>query len=176
MSDVKNPLVELREAAKLTVTELATEAGVSVSAVIRAEQAVYKTPVPKILDTLWEVAPEGDLHDYGVLMADYHAYQKDVRQDNYGLLDAGYQFPVGSLHPKHPFLLWRLDSDVSARIQISKAFCVHPALIFKFEVQPWLCAKPPGELIYALTESGYTNGILEKFGTAYVSYRKSGTK
>lgn len=153
---------------------------------MRAEQGVYAAPPPAVLDALWELAPEDDLHDYGILMADYHEFQRVTRQDNYGLLDPLYKFPDGPVevflnnHPDgqapvlsiHPFVKWRYDSDVTARIQISKSFCVHPSLIFRFEAQSHMCTSPPKELLRALLESGYTTEILNRFEFAYQRFRE----
>ena len=162
-----NPLKTLREAAHCTVKEMADLADVTSQAIIRSEQGVYERPLPRLLQTLWRYAPESDLHDEGVLLADYHHFQRLVRESNYGKLDELYKFPRN----KHPFVCWRVDSGLSARISISKLFCVHPALVTKFEMQPHLCSTPPGQLVYALHESGYTKEQLQELAEAYTDYR-----
>ena len=168
-----NPLKTLRDSAGLSVAELADAAGVSSQAVIRAEQGVYASPPPNVLDALWRYAPEDDLHDYGILLADYHNFQRLTRQNHYGLesggLDESYVFKPNK---DHPFVAWRLDSGIEARIQISKKYCVHPALVFKFEAQPYLCSTPPKELIRALLESGYSAKKLAEFEEAFAAFRK----
>lgn len=168
-----NPLVTLRESAGLTVTELSEYADLSLGAVIRAEQGVYTSPSQVLLDALWRRAPEDDLHDYGILLAEYHNFQELTRRSNYGALDTKFDFAdcVDTTPATHPFLQWRIDSEIEARIQISKLFCVHPALIFKFEAQPWLCATIPKDLLYALQQSGYDSDLLESFAAAYAVYK-----
>lgn len=175
-----NPLRSLRESANLSLVEMADRAGVTSQALMRAEQGVYSSPSPSILDALWGEADANDaavsdLYDYGVLLADYHNFQKLTRQDNYGSLEEPFTFlDTGGLSSiEHPFVDWRLRSGITARIQISKRFCVHPALIFKFEMQPYLCMTIPKELVRALLESGYTETTMEEFAGAYATYKHS---
>lgn len=173
----ENPLVALRESAGLTVTQLASLANVTPTAIVRAEQAVYASPPPHILNTLWRYAPEDDLHDQVVFTAEYLDYQRNVRQANYGALDEPFNFPMGGDLDTNPFVSWRLDSDnphLQARIGVSKLYCVHPALVFKFEVQPHLCASVPGALRYALLESGYSKATLDSLETAYGVFKENG--
>lgn len=175
-----NPLGTLRESAGLTAAQLAEAAGVTPGAVLRAEQAVYASPPPKILQALWELAPEDDLHDYGILMADYHNYQRIVRIDSYGVLDDKYDFSDAvtvetgpGVFSQHPFVKWRYFSELPSRIAVSKLYCVHPSLIFRFETQPYMCTNPPKELLRALLESGYSVEQLGLFEDAYQRYRTS---
>lgn len=170
-STAVNPLRTLREAAHCTVKEMADLADVTSQAIIRSEQGVYERPLPKLLSALWRYAPESDLHDEGVLLADYHHFQRQVRESNYGRLDEHHYFLSGQ--PSHPFVAWRLASGLSARISISKLFCVHPALVTKFEMQPHLCSTPPGQLLYALRESGYSETKLDALTDKYSEYRRS---
>lgn len=170
-----NPLRALREAAGLSSASAAEKAGITPQAVLRNEQAVYASPSDALLQTLWRAAPESDLHDYGILMADYHSFQRGTRQDSFGVLDPVGFFPVPAvgLPREHPFVAWRLFSDVKARIQISKKFCVHPATVFKFEAQPYLCASVPRELIRALLESGYDPLVLDRLEVSFGDYQDS---
>ena len=170
-----NPLRSLRESANLSLSQMAGRAGVTSQALMRAEQGVYSTPSPSILDALYGEADANDdavsdLYDYGVLLADYHNFQKLTREDNYGSLEEPFLFLDNG---EHPFVDWRLRSGITARIQISKRFCVHPALIFKFEMQPHLCQTIPKELVCSLLESGYTHSTMEEFEGAYATYKQS---
>jgi hypothetical protein len=154
---------------------MADRAGVTSQALMRAEQGVYSSPSPSILDALWGEADANDpavsdLYDYGVLLADYHNFQKLTRQDNYGSLEEPFTFLNTG---EHPFVDWRLRSGITARIQISKRFCVHPALIFKFEMQPYLCTTIPKELVRALLGSGYTEDTMKDLADAYAMYKDS---
>lgn len=165
-----NPLRALREAAHCSVKEMAELADVTSQAIIRSEQGVYERPLPKLLHALWRYSPESDLHDEGVLLADYHHFQKLTREANYGKLNEHFLFRYVR-SGEHPFVAWRLVSSITARIAISKYYCVHPALITKFEMQPHLCSTTPGALRFALLESGYTEALLDRLQEAYSNYR-----
>lgn len=166
---VKNPLREIRLAFGLSLDRLAHRSGVSRQLIIRAEQAVYADPPPRLLTTLLEYELEG-YDDYDSVLAQYHAFQVVTRKNSYGKLNPGFDFltvPVGV----HPFVDWRVRSGIKARIGPAKFFCVHPALLHKFEVQPHLVITPPGDLLLALEQSGYSKELLASLGTAYDTYK-----
>lgn len=180
MSNV-NPLREIRLANRLTLDNVAYNLRTTRQFVIRAEQAVYATPPPRLLKYLLDLNLPESVTDraVGLGMDDelivYHLYrefQRAVRKKNFGVLLTDYDFPKHptALH-QHPFVAWRWASSVQARIGVSKLYCVHPALISKFETSPNLCASPPGELLLALEESGYSKELLASFTKAYDTYK-----
>lgn len=167
---IENPLVTLRNDARLTVDGIARRAGVGRQVVMRTEQGVFTDPPDSILDTLLALSPDTD--KAGVLAA-YYAYQRDVRRYNFGRLDTDVDFNIWA-HTEvsdHPFVWWRCNSGIVARIQVSKLYCVHPAVMFKFEMQPWLMKSLPQQLEDALLESGYSEAVLTNLASAYRIYR-----
>lgn len=198
---VVNPLKQLRLSKRLSQEVLAHRAGVTRQLVIRAEQGVYASPPPRLLDYLLEVAslpcaldvdtngiPHDPpliptpvevlgLDDEGVVYHRYAQFQTYTRKHNFGKLMPKFNFaPVseGGLVPEgeHPFTSWRMQSGLKARIGTAKYFCVHPALLHKFEVTPNLCRTVPGELITALGQAGYSSETLAGLENAYYSYKK----
>lgn len=163
-----NPLREIRLSLKYSLDRLAGIAGVSRQLIIRAEQAVYADPPPRLLETLLELNPDSEI-DEEVIRVRYREFQRHTRKSNYGALSVGFKFSEGK--GLHPFIDWRVRSGVRARIGPAKLFCVHPALIHKFELQPWLCQTPPGDLILALRESGYSSETLDDLGKAFYIYK-----
>lgn len=171
-SEIKNPLREIRLSVGLTLDQLAYRAEVSRLLIIRNEQAVYADPSPRLLDALMEFEIE-DLDDEQVVRSLYHSFQIETRRANFGKLRVVQSFQTIQ---GHPFVSWRLASGVRARIAVSKFFCVHPALIHKFETTPHLCVSPPGELMIALEQSGYSKELLDSFDKAYDTYKQSTRK
>lgn len=176
-----NPLREMRLQQGFTLDRLAYLLGTTRQFIIRAEQAVYADPPPRLLRLLIDYtdtqsltganlipAPVGTLTDEQVVYHLYHKYQSFVRTRNYGALLTEWGFWIGD---KHPFVQWRKWSGIQSRIGVSKLFCVHPALISKFENQPHLVQTPPGELMAALEESGYSKELLDSFAKAYDNYK-----
>lgn len=166
----KNPLREIRLSLGLSLDRLAREARVSRQLIIRAEQAVYSDPPPRLLKTLlWLDVDE--YSDAESVIAQYHAFQVQTRKLNYGALIPNFNFKNLVPPGQHPFVVWRVRSGVKARIGPAKFFCVHPALLHKFEVQPHLVVTPPSELMLALAQSGYTKEFLASFAKAYDDYK-----
>lgn len=173
-TEIKNPLREIRLSVGLTLDQLAYRAEVSRLLIIRSEQAVYADPSPRLLETLLAFEVDG-LDDEFVVLARYHEFQTETRKENYGKLRTVDTFKW--YNPTvHPFVFWRMDSGVTAQIAISKYFCVHPALIHKFEKTPHLCVTPPGELMTALGQSGYSKELLDSFTKAYDTFKQSTRK
>lgn len=169
----ENPLTVLRTTKRLSQEALAKKAGVSRQLIIRAEQAVYASPPPALVSTLLDIsdpAAVGFALDEETVYHLYKEYQTHVRKRSFGRLATNQVF---SDVPKgvHPFVDWRLRSGIKARIGPAKFFCVHPALLHKFEVQPHLCQSPPGDLLHALVESGYSKELLASFSLAYDTYK-----
>lgn len=182
----ENPLRFLRLRLRLSQEQLAHHARVSRQLVIRAEQAVYASPPPVLVDTLLELAdskldegPRSELNPGAVGFAFdketvYHLYkgfQTYVRKAHYGRLSPSFDF-ANVPSSVHPFVDWRLCSGVKARIGTAKYFCVHPALLHKYEVQPHLVQSTPGDLVRALRESGYRRELLDSLSTAYDNYKE----
>lgn len=188
-----NPLTVMRKSMRLSQEQTARRAGVTRQLVIRAEQAVYSDPPPALLRFLVECvdpanedlrtltgAPYDDAPNsgaVGVLDIDeslvyhqYHNFQKHVRRSSYGKLRPEFDFT--SLAPDvHPWIEWRMQSGITARIGPAKFFCLHPALLHKFEVQPHLIQSPPGDLVNALLMSGYSRETLADLDRAWSNYK-----
>lgn len=167
----ENPLTVLRNQHRLTIDGLARRSGVGRQVIMRTEQGVFTDPPDKILDTLLNLTPDADKAS---VLAAYYAYQRDLRRRNYGRLDTNPDFMGWAAHDldEHPFVWWRCTSGISARIQISKLYCVHPAVIFKFEMQPYLTKSLPSQLYDALLESGYSEKVLTDLSGAYARYKR----
>ncbi len=183
---IDNPLREMRLRLGWTLDKTARLMATSRQFIIRSEQAVYADPPPRLTELLLDHT-EPNIPDLpnpgavGVGMSDelivyqlYHLFQVQTRRENYGKLITDFDFPI---HPayslQHPFVLWRTRSGINARIGPSKLFCVHPALISKFEIRPHLCTTAPKELITALRDSGYDEELLDSFAQAYDTYKRA---
>lgn len=159
--------------------QLATKADCSRQFIVRAEQGVYVDAPLQLLEVLSDFVDTGV--DYDVFNEQkYRPWQGYRRQESFGSLSTSHNFHVHDVDLKadpklltaHPFVHWRLHSGMQARIEVSKLFCVHPALIFKFEVTPWRCVTIPSELLAALSDSGYNADLLMDFVDAYKAYRE----
>lgn len=158
-----NPLRQLRMEARLGVEQLADRVGVSKQFIIRAEQAVYDSPPPRLLE-YYSLAK----WDEDELINEYTEFQHFTRKTNYGrLLDPR---PVGNPEFAHPFTYWREASGLS-RQSISTLYCVHPATVFKFEQQAHLVNSLPPQLSDALLESGYSPSTISSLGADFNQYK-----
>lgn len=168
---VENPLTVLRNENRLTVDGLARRSNVGRQVIMRSEQAVFTDPPDKILDTLLRLSPE---YDRAEALAGYYAFQRATRRYNFGRLDPDVDFALWAAHDidEHPFVWWRCTSGIEARIQVSKLYCVHPAVIFKFEMQPYLMKSLPSQLVDALLESGYRDTVIDALAGAYTRYKR----
>jgi transcriptional regulator with XRE-family HTH domain len=182
----ENPLKTLRNYRNLTQEGLANLSQVSAQFVLKNEQGFYKYPSDAIINALladidydFEDSYQRSLGDYDSILVHYFSWQNSQRKANYGLLDPNFLNPLESYNQcrhLHPFEEWRLHSEVPSRISISKAFCVHPAIITKFENQPHLTATVPNDLIDALQISGYskdTLNTLQKWFKNHKAYRRA---
>lgn len=181
-----NPLRQMRLDLGWTLDHTADQLDTTRQFVIRAEQGVYANPPPRLTQLLLgygdvplSTAAVGVGSDEDVVYHLYHEFQVLTRKRNYGALRPDYDFKSGflassSIHPlnHHPLLRWRWWSNITGRIGVSKLFCVHPALITKFERTPHLCVEPPGDLMNALRQSGYAPEILDSFVSAYHTYKE----
>ena len=150
----------------MTQAEFAHACGVSKLLIIRAEQCCYKLPPPAIENYLVSQVPAFDLNEF---RADYLNFQRKMRKFSYGILEPGFDFH--HLSPKkHPFIEWREYSAIN-QTMACKYWCLHPAVIYKFEVQPHLLNDLPSDLVDALLESGYSELIIAELRAAYKRYK-----
>lgn len=170
-----NPLKLLREASGLSMDALAERAGCSRSFIVRAEQGCYTEPPVVLVDELLALTPVGfegpngePLGDYLYIFRAYTKWQTERRSISYGRLLTSFDFESLSTLT-HPFVGWRLESGIEARIEVSKLYCVHPAIIFKYEAGNILAT--PGDLRAALLESGYSSELLDSLDRSYYAYK-----
>lgn len=173
----KNPLRDLRTKLGFTQDGLANEADVSRIFVVRAEQGVYEEPSVTLLDAMRQYHTRyHDVFDFDFppktqINRDYELFQLHTRRVHYGRLLPDFDFLA--FNPSlHPFLIWREASEVRAAIAVSKFYCVHPAIIHKFEKQTHLMHGVPDALLKALTDSGYEESFLKELEWAYTKHRK----
>ena len=188
-----NPLKTLRKSSGLTIEQVCYQTGLSKSLVIKQEQGTYNEISRTLLAFYKDVCPT----DFSVVEVEVHyrQWQRKTRTNNFGMLsphfpladyladlpvDTSSHLPVGVAigtrkgEPYyHPFEYWRLTSASSPNVnQISKAFCVQQAILFKFENQPHLVNSVPEPLFYALLQAGYQRSTLEALETAYGEYKQ----
>lgn len=161
--DVPNPLKRLREESGMTLKRVSRGTGFSKQFIIKQEQGVYHEPSKTIVD-FYDA-------DYKEVCKDYREFQRACRKANYGRLIEPWHFNVNE--GKNPWITWRELSGVGSEAAICKFFCLHPAIMFKFERGDMTTV--PDLLIEALLESGYSHETLNKLGEAYEAWRKSQT-
>lgn len=179
MNPTMNPLKALRESIGLSQENFASATGVSRMFIVRAEQGVYSEPPFVLAEYLLRAAPVGSLdlptHDYIAFCHIYFAWQKAQRLSNYGRLLEPYDFPDPTNYEPpfglapHPFIIWREDSGMDSQISVAKFFCVHPAVVSKFEKANILAV--PHDLRAALLEAGYSTETLDSLDKAYYAYK-----
>lgn len=155
----ESPLRRLREEASLTIDKVAHRTGLSKQYIIKAEQACYAEPSDALL-RFYET-------NFKDVAKEYYTFQREVRKQNFGKLIEPWHFHLGELED-HPFINWRVCSGVGSRDAISRFYCVHPAIMYKFE----MCkiTTVPEHLVTALLESGYDAVTLTKLEEAYQAY------
>lgn len=159
----ENPVKNARRYLNLTQVELANECGVSRQTVLRTEQGVYTSLPPSLGTRLVKDVP-------GIYNA-YHSWQTSKRKSSYGKLIEPYLFDsLGD----HPFHKWRIDSGLTSRMGVCKDFCLHPAVVTKFE-NTLEHSLVPDIILDALRDAGYAEGTLTSLQAAYVSYRSRST-
>lgn len=156
----ENPVKNARRFLGLTQVELANECGVSRQTVLRTEQGVYTSLPPSLGEWLTRDVP-------GIYNA-YHAWQRAKRKHSYGKLIEPYSFDSIS---DNPFHRWRVDSGLNSRMGVCKDFCLHPAVVTKFEntVEHSLV---PDIILDALRDSGYAESTLTALQRAYIEHRQ----
>lgn len=178
-----NPLKSIRLSLNLTQDQVSESTGLSKSAILRAEQGVYPNISDALLSFYAQSCLQADLTFVpSVLREGYRSFQRLTR------LRSGPNPPVsasngsrsdrliGLMEPHrfrvtcHPFVEWRESMDLS-QIAISKLYCVHPAMVYRFENQPHLCELVPEPLLEALREAGYSESTLDHLVTAYALHR-----
>lgn len=160
---MKSPLKTLREECDLTIERVAARTDLSKQFIIKAEQAVYQE-LPERLVSFY--AGETSVN-YVELAADYAEFQREVRLGNFGRLIEPWTFQFAT----HPFKHWREMSGVGSLSGLCRMFCVHPAVMSKFENQTYLLNAVPAQLVTALLESGYSEETLRALQLAYDGYR-----
>lgn len=186
MSEVVNPVKHLRKnVLNLTMEELCRACKVSKTLIIKNEQGCY--PSPSAVLTLFfrrhvEYFDEQHFNDQ------YSLFQYHTRRLSYGLLLPNFplqeylnRLPVGA-EPNtqisnepfyHPFEYWRMCSIKQPNLyQISKAFCTHQGILFKFENQHHLVNSVPDPLVSALLDAGYSRDTLIQLDLAYREFKQ----
>ena len=154
---MNSPLKDLRERSGLTLERVAAQTGLSKQFIINSEQAVYVDPPEQLLRFY-----ETDTLD------EYYEYQREVRKHNYfKLIEPWVFFEAEGLI--HPFINWRECSGITSARAISTLFCVHPAVMHKFEHGNM--ESVPDQLTAALLESGYAPRTLNSLAEAYRNYK-----
>jgi transcriptional regulator with XRE-family HTH domain len=172
-----NPLRYLRKRLGFTQEGLADAADVSRIFVVRAEQGVYEEPSATLIDAMrfhhkkYQPAFDWEFSTDVAITRQYEQFQLHTRRKHYGQLLANFDFLAFS-PSLHPFLIWREASEVNAAISISKYYCVHPAIIHKFEKQTHLMHSVPEVLRRALLDAGYTESFLDELEWAYTKHRR----
>lgn len=155
----------------MTLDQVRVETNLSRQTIIRAEQGCYADPPPRLLNYWLRRYPD---EDRGMVIIQYRRFQRDIRQHHYGALieiafnslwSTDFPGPVG----KHPFIWWREYTGLN-KAQVAKFFCVHPAVISRFENQPHLVKSLPEQLVSALLEAGYKQSTLDLIQAWYDSY------
>lgn len=154
----ENPVKAARRYLGLTQLELADACGVSRQTVLRTEQGVYTSLPPSLGEWLVKDVP-------GIYSA-YHAWQRAKRKASYGRLIEPYSFSSFD----NPFHRWRMDSGQSSRMGVCKDFCLHPAVVTKFE-NTLEHGRVPDIILDALRDAGYMEGTLTALQSAYSTYR-----
>lgn len=155
----ENPVKNARRFLGLTQLELANECGVSRQTVLRTEQGVYTSLPPSLGDWLTRDVP-------GIYSA-YTSWQTAKRKHSYGRLIEPYSFDTAN---DNPFHRWRLDSGLTSRMGVCKDFCLHPAVVTKFE-NTLEHISVPDIILDALRDSGYAESTLTALQRAYSEYR-----
>lgn len=163
----ENPLKKIRTSLDLTIDQVAYRAGVSKQFIIKSEQAVYTEPSASL------VAFYGELVDLDVveIEQEYYLFQRETRRANYGRLIEPWAFTAALGEVGHPFINWRMLSGVSSAAGLCKLFCVHPAVLNKFENRSYLIAGVPEGLVSALLEAGYSANTLDALEKAYRDFK-----
>lgn len=162
---MNNPLKDLRQECNFTLEEVADRASVSKLFLIRAEQGCFSSCPERLVEFYGRYV---DL-DYLETASKYLEFQSVTRVGNYGRLIEPWEFPKEI--PDHPFIHWRQCSGLKAQISISKLFCIHPAVVFKFENKPRTINSVPQQLQDALLESGYERVTINLLSTAYAEFK-----
>lgn len=159
---MENPLKRERLNAALTLAQLADRLDVSKQFIIRAEQGCYVAP-PEIL--VGYFVERRDVNA-GELEQDYYKFQHYKRRESFGRLITTWTFPKTD---KHPFTYWRECSGIKSEAGACVLFCLHPAVMFKYERGKMLST--PEQLTLALLESGYDPVLVDKLEESYLSFK-----
>lgn len=159
---MENPLKEHRLKAGFTIGRLAARVEVSKQFIIRAEQGCYTT-APEPLVEFWCEREDVLASD---IEREYFNFQHWKRKQSFGKLIEPWSFPeIG----RHPFILWREYSGIKSEAAVCVLFCLHPAVMYKFEKGKM--TDVPEMLTAALLESGYSAETVNKLEVAYEKWR-----
>lgn len=177
-----NPMKALRERLGWTQEDVARFADCSKNLVIRMEQGCYPEPPPVLLNFFLHnprVRNAIGQVDRLEVLAQYRQFQKETRIEHYGRLDPNYsfllEFDLETDTPKHPFIAWRALTGLNPT-QIAKYYCLHQALIYKFEKQHYLLNSLPQPLVDALIESGYGPVIISRLEDAFFKFKAANSE
>jgi transcriptional regulator with XRE-family HTH domain len=188
-----NPVKRERKRLGLTIEDMCARGGFSKTFIIKSEQGAYDKPSERLLAFFRGRSSRFDSADF---IRKYRDWQALHRKENYGLLTPGFplkeylarlpkgqlpddRFPVGPVgttvnepYP-HPFEFWRMSSTKAPNLnQISKAFCIHQGLLFKFEHQSHLVNSVPEPIFRALIEAGYERSTLSSLELAFSEFKQ----
>lgn len=163
MTDLRNPLKELRGAAGLTMERVCRGTQVSKQYLIKQEQGCYNEPSEVLLD-FYSGYSELDVNE---VKQRYYAFQRSVRKANYGRLIEPWKFIVDY----HPFINWYTLSGIPSASSVCRIFCLHPSVMHRFFNRSNLINEVPSQLTAALLESGYKPETLQALQDAFTDFK-----
>jgi DNA-binding transcriptional regulator YiaG len=143
-----NPLKELRLERGWTQEDLAGFAGVTRHAVLRTEQGVYALPPPAILSVFQQRTELSML----TMERQYVDWVKWTRRHTGLKLSSKASKQAVSVMSGPEFLTWRYGLGITRRMEFCRLFCVHPAVVEKYEKGQQ--HKMPDQLREALFDAG----------------------
>lgn len=164
-----NPIREFRQVKGLSVSALASMAGVTPLAVHRAEQGVFVRVPPSLVSPIIDsqlVTESGHaLVDEDSLNDAYREFQRKTRRENYGCLNQSLpEFKAGV----SPLVHWRMLSGVESQMGLCSLLCVHPSPVR--QVERGEQRKLPSQLVEALSESGYDDLAIHELAVRQERY------
>lgn len=162
---VMNPFTELREAAGLTLADLAAASYIDVRALSRVENGLYSNPLPNLVD-YWVKRGQANYTDLEAAYYDYVDAQRTKAHRLFGDLGA-YGKGNGLVHP---FREMRAAVPVGLT-ECAKLLCVPLDTLQFFEKKWRLQQSVPKPLKAALNQIGYTGDEIKSFEDSYKKWR-----